>query len=102
MIGGDLDLDACGAVGIVSGLDPKSSSALSVRSGPGRQFEAIDKLASGTRIWLCDHQGRWVGIVYGPDGQDCGVSTSSPRRRPYAGPCAAGWVFEKYVALVAG
>jgi hypothetical protein len=102
MIGGEPDLDACGAVGVVSGLDSKPASTLSVRSGPGSQFEAIDRLSSGTRIWLCEHQGRWVGIVYGPDGQDCGIATSSQRRRPYTGPCTAGWVFDKYVTLVAG
>ena len=102
MIGGERDLDACGAVGVVSGLDPKPANTLSVRSGPGSQFAQIDKLTSGTRVWLCDHKGRWLGVVYGPDGQDCGVSTPSDRRRPYTGPCASGWVFDKYVSLLAG
>jgi hypothetical protein len=102
MIGGERDLDACGAVGVVSGLDPKPASTLSVRSGPGPQFDRIDRLTSGTRVWLCDRKGPWVGVVYGPDGQDCGVSRPIDRRRPYTGPCASGWVFDKYVSLLAG
>jgi hypothetical protein len=102
MIGGERDLDACSAVGVVSGLDPKPTSTLAVRSGPGLQFARIDRLASGTRVWLCDPQGDWVGIVYGRADQDCGVSTPSAQRRPYTGPCAAGWVFHKYISLLAG
>src|SRR5215475_3366497 len=63
MIGGEHDLDACGAVGVVAGLDSKPASTLSVRSGPGFQFDRIDRLTSGTRVWLCDHQSHWVGVV---------------------------------------
>ena len=102
MIGGERDLDACGTVGIVSGLNSKSASTLSVRAGPGSHFDWIDRLTSGTRVWLCDHKGHWVGIVYGPHGQDCGVSTPYDKRRPYTGPCASGWVLAKYISLLAG
>lgn len=102
MIGGEHDLDACGAVGVVSGLAPKPTSTLAVRSGPGPQFDRIDRLTSGSRVWLCDHKGRWLGVVYGLDGQDCGVSTPSERRQPYTGPCASGWVFDQYVSPLAG
>src|SRR5215475_645071 len=102
MIGGERDLDACGAVGVVSGLDAKAASTVAVRSGPGRQFERIARLTAGTRVWLCDHKGHWIGVVYGPNDQDCGVSTPYDKRRPYTGPCAANWVFAKYVSLLAG
>ena len=102
MIGGEADLDACGTVGTVSGLKPTRGNTLSVRSGPGREQDRIDGLAPGTRVWLCDRQGSWLGVVYGPPGADCGVSTPRAVRRPYRGPCSSGWVYESYVELLAG
>jgi hypothetical protein len=102
MVGGEADLDACGAVGTVSGLKPTGGNSLSVRSGPGREQNRIDGLAPGTRVWLCDRQGAWLGVVYGPPGRECGVSTPSAIRRPYEGPCSSGWVHERYVELLAG
>jgi hypothetical protein len=102
MIGGEADLDACGAVGTVSGLKPTPGNTLSVRSGPGREQTRIDGLAPGTRVWLCDRRGPWLGVVYGPPRADCGVSTPRPVRQPYRGPCSSGWVHESYVELFAG
>jgi hypothetical protein len=102
MIGGEADLDACGAVGTVSGLKPTPGNTLAVRSGPGREQDRIDSLPQGTRLWLCDRQGPWLGVVYGPPGADCGVSTPRPVRQPYRGPCSSGWVHESYVELLAG
>ena len=57
MVGGEADLDACDAVGTVSGLKPTRGNTLSVRSGPGREHNRIDGLAPGTRVWLCDRKG---------------------------------------------
>jgi hypothetical protein len=102
MIGGDANLDACGAVGTVSGLKPTAGNTLSVRSGPGPEQERIDRLARGTRVWLCDRRGPWLGVVYGPPGVDCVVSTPRAVRQSYRAPCSSGWVHERYVELLAG
>ena len=104
MVGGEADLDACGSIGAVVGLDPNGDNFLAVRTGPGTQFDQIDSLYTGDQIHLCDRQGAWLGIVYqggGPAG-DCGVATPVADRTPYAGGCNSGWVFEEYVQLVAG
>jgi hypothetical protein len=101
MVGGELHLDACGAVGVVSGLKPRPGNTLSVRSGPGHNYSRIDGLASGTRVWLCDRNGDWLGVIYDLAGSGCGVSTPS-KRRAYEGPCSSGWVHAKYVELTAG
>ena len=102
MIGGEAELDACGAIGAVSNLKPEPGNTLSVRSGPGLQFDRIDGLAPGTRVWLCDRQGDWLGIVYPAASADCGVTTQSAARRPYGGPCLSGWVYDRHVELLAG
>lgn len=101
MIGGDANFDACDALGTVSGLKSAPDNTLSVRSGPGRAFDRLDGLVAGTRVWLCDRKGDWVGVVYGPADR-CGVAMPSPERRAYAGPCASGWVHGRYVELTAG
>jgi hypothetical protein len=98
MIGGDPHLDACGGIGVVS----RVQSTVTVRTGPGLNFGAVDRLGPGTRVWLCDRKGRWLGVVYGPELKDCGVSTPTAARRSYSGTCASGWIFEKYIALLAG
>jgi hypothetical protein len=102
MIGGEPHLDACGAVGVVSGLRPTPGNTLSVRSGPGHEYNRIDGLALGTRVWLCDRNGDWLGVIYGLAGSGCGVSTPSAKRQAYHGPCSSGWVHKKYVDLIAG
>ncbi|MCP4316005.1 MAG: SH3 domain-containing protein [Hyphomicrobiales bacterium] len=86
----------CGA-GTVSGAD--SGNALSVRSGPGSGHGVIDKIKVGDRVWIFDENNGWFGIVYGTRNVNC-----SPIRanRPYDGPGKSGWVFGKYVTIVAG
>jgi hypothetical protein len=99
MIGGEPELDACGATGIVAGLKPVPGNVLSVRAGPGVEFTRIGELRPGDRVWLCDRKDGWLGIVYG---ENCGVSTPIAERAPYTGPCKAGWVSERYVEPEAG
>lgn len=102
-VGGEPDLDACGALGEVSGLDPAGDHFLSLRSGPGARYAELARLHTGQRLWLCEQRGAWLGVVFGQDeGTDCRVSSPSPGRRPYRGPCRSGWVHERYVTLLAG
>ncbi len=106
MVGGEADLDACGGFGVVEGLNPAGDGFLAVRSGPGTNYPKIGELHNGHEIYMCDEagSGKWHGIVFGkhPKAGDCGVSSPIAQLGPYAGPCFAGWVFHKYVRLIAG
>ncbi|MEO8161020.1 MAG: SH3 domain-containing protein [Arenimonas sp.] len=97
-VGGEGKGGACPLQGSVSGLG--RGSTLTVRSGPGTGFARLDRLASGTRVFLCDRAGDagWVGIVYSNDGRaDCGLSAPIAKPRAYAGACRAGWVRSSYL-----
>ena len=106
VIGGDPDfpdLDACGSSGEVVGLDPRGDGFLSVRSRPNGK--EIDRLFNDQYVYICADSGNWMGIVYPESGQDpgeCSVSTPWSTRKPYTGPCRYGWVFSKYIKLIAG
>ncbi|MEM1201544.1 MAG: integron [Pseudomonadota bacterium] len=101
-VGGEADLDACGGVGEVYRLNPDGDNFLAVRAGPGSAHRMTDKLHSKDLVFMCDESGAWIGIVYGPDGVDCGVGTPIADRQPYAGTCASGWVHSRYIKLIAG
>lgn len=102
MIGGEPAIDACGALGAVANLQPVPGNSLSVRVGPGLEFERVDQLAPGARLWLCDRSGPWLGVVYAAGAEDCGVASPVTPREPYRGACRSGWVHERYVELLAG
>ena len=86
-VGGDGE--ACPAQAAVA---VRGGAMLSVRSGPGTVFQRLDRLANGTRVFVCDRSGErgWVGIVYGPG--DCGLSAPISPPRAYSGACHSGWV----------
>lgn len=93
MVGGDRKTAACPVSGNIVGL--KAGSSLTVRAGPGTGHARRDRLANGRRVFVCDGSAdqAWLGIVYPTrDGQDCGVDQPIKKARPYAAPCAAGWV----------
>ena len=100
------ELDACVAVGRVTGLDPEGDNYLAVRARPHLSGHENDRLDPATLVWLCDKDGDWQGIVY-PHGAyqdlgDCRVSSPVTAPEPYGGPCRQGWVLAKYLDLVAG
>ncbi|MCP5082458.1 MAG: integron [Alphaproteobacteria bacterium] len=101
-VGGEIDLVACGSEGEVYRLNPDGDNFLAVRIGPGSAHPMKDKLTSKTQVYMCDQNGAWVGIVYGPDDADCGVSSPIAERQSYAGACASGWVHGRYIKLIAG
>lgn len=102
MVGGEAELDACGGVGEVRGLNPRGDGFLAVRAGPGGKFPMIDRLYNGNRVYFCDKRGDWIGIVYGDPKQDCGVASPLPKRQSYKGPCQSGWAYRKWLVLIAG
>lgn len=94
--------DACGSWGEVFNLNPNGDNYLSVRDRPSSSGRELDRLGPSTGVAMCTQRGRWIGIVYSKSGQDCGVSTPVLSPRGYTGPCRSGWVFNKYVRVIAG
>ncbi|MGI9480371.1 MAG: integron [Hyphomicrobiaceae bacterium] len=102
-VGGERNLDACGGVGVVVGLNPKGDNFLAVRSGPGSRYKMRDKLREGQMYFDCDAHGKWIGIVYSRNpNATCGVTSPIAKRQAYRGPCKSGWIFRKYTKLIAG
>lgn len=99
-IGGSDVEDACGSTGRVAVM--RAGGYLAVRGGPGILYPARDRLFPGRTLAICEERGDWIGVIYGPDGLDCAVSSPIRQRRHYAGPCRSGWVHRRYVELVAG
>lgn len=98
MMHADGDLDTC-AFGKVSGLNPNGDNFLAVRAGPGTSYAMIDKIHTDDEVWLFDQKGGWIGIVYGTNNVNCSPINADA---PYTGPGQTGWVFGKYITVVAG
>jgi hypothetical protein len=102
VIEADPNFDACGANGVVEGLDPSGDGFLAVRSGPGSKYREIDRLYNGAQVYLCNTRGKWLGVVYSKRGQDCNVMSPWVSTQPYTGPCKSGWAHENWIRLWAG
>lgn len=98
----DPPFDACGAKGVVNGLDPSGDGFLVVRDGPGTKYAEIGRLINGQEVYLCNEKGEWLGVVYSKQKQNCEVSTQRFSTQRYAGPCNSGWVHRNWVRLTAG
>jgi hypothetical protein len=103
MIGGETDLDACGSMGVVVGLNPQGDNFLAVRAGPGTHYAMMDRIGNRQQLALCDANGQWWGVVYSREpGQHCGIGSPQAERKAYAGPCSTGWVHRRHVRVEAG
>jgi hypothetical protein len=96
-------MDACGGIGQVTGLNPAGDNFLNLRSAPGLQGAVLERLGPGRRLIVCDEDdtGLWLGVIV-DDGLDCRIADRVPQRVAYRGPCRSGWVFARYVTLLAG
>ena len=100
MHGGYAYEDACASIGEIRGIDKYGDGFVSIRSGAGSKYSMKDKIhKNGTKVIICDNHGKWIGIVYG---EDCGTSSPIVKKQPYKGSCKSGWVYEKYIVLIAG
>ncbi len=100
---GGTQLDACGSIAEVKGLDPAGDNFLSVRSGPGATYREIDRLKTKDLIIICGGKGIWYAAIYPwSNKSDCNVGTPWPKRAPYTGPCKSGWIHSKFVEIIAG
>jgi hypothetical protein len=105
MVGSDDNLDACSALGMVSGLKSRQDSFLAVRAGPDKRFAMIDRLKAGQKVFICrtSEDGKWYGVVYSRNSaEDCGVTSPINPARPYNGKCKSGWVNAHWIKLLAG
>lgn len=94
----DGDFDTC-ALGQVSGLKADGDGFLAVRSGPGSGFAQIGELRNGDRVWLYDANDGWHGIVFDVEEVTCDPITQD---RPVETDGKKGWVFGKWIELLAG
>lgn len=103
MVGGDATLDACSAVGVVSGLKPVAGNFLALRAAGNANSKMIAKLENGQQLFICEEKSDWIGVVV-PNEKDanCGVTSPIAQQGSYTGDCASGWVYRKYVELLAG
>lgn len=103
-VGGEADLDACGAWSRIRKPQGAPAGPVEVRRGPGPQYAVVDRLPDGAQFFTCDSLNGWSGIVYPEPGTDvdCGVGTPIAQRGPYAGPCRSGWIPSEYEELIAG
>lgn len=96
---------ACNAAGTTRNLG--AGESLPVRAAPFQTAAAAGALPAGSRFFICSrsHDQKWMGVVYDESGtlaQSCGVSAPVTARRPYDGPCKAGWVASAFVKLISG
>ena len=100
---GGTQLDACGSIAAVKGLDPAGDNFLSVRSGPGAAYREIDRLKAKEHVIICGEKGVWYAAIYPwSNKNDCKVGTPWPKRAVYTGPCKSGWIHSKFVEIIAG
>jgi hypothetical protein len=93
--------------GVVHDLDPQGGF-LAVKSGPGLNYDRIDKLHNKSRVYIVGRRGDWYAVVYLDERTvDCNlpsedVSFTTFRGMPYTGPCRSGWVHRRWVHVIAG
>ena len=93
---------------VVTGLDPRGDGFLAVKSGPGLNYDRIDKLYNKSRVYVVGRRGDWYAVVYLDEKTvDCslpdeGTSFTTFRGMPYKGPCRSGWVHRRWVRVIAG
>mgnify|MGYP006308716507 FL=1 len=96
------EVDTC-SLAVIS--DPAPDGAVMVFPGDSTELDAVDYLADGKQVWICDgtEAGDMVGIVYSEEaGGDCEVSSPVEEDRYYVGPCSWGWVVSTWVQVEAG
>ena len=94
----DADFDTC-SLGQVTGLKVNGDGFLAVRSGPSSKFKKTDELYNGDKVWLFEERNGWYGVVYGVEELNCSpISKSRPLRKKGK----KGWIFGKWVKVIAG
>lgn len=72
-----------------------------LRSGPSHAYPVIAKLKAGHVVSGCDGTDFWEGIIDGQD-ETCSVGISVAKAQAYVGPCASGWIEQKFLTSIYG
>lgn len=92
-----IDPHSC-SIGAVRGLSP--SGRLSVRSGPQESYLRLGRLSNGDRVYVCNQNGRWLGIVYSRPNTVCHRTGSWAPNLPSN--CRSGWIHQHWVEILTG
>ena len=104
MVRAETELDACGSLAEVGGLNARGQNYLSLRRGPASTYGETDRLGSGTRVLVCEEREGWLGVLVVPQEgvHVCAVDQPARGGHAYRGRCRSGWVSQKYVRDLAG
>lgn len=99
MVGGNGEPQACTSAGVVKSAD--GMGGIHVRTGPSDEDLVFGFLPDGKKVWICDHQEQWVGVVYPDKDESCETDSPINPEHPYRGKCLAGWVQASDIKQVA-
>ena len=107
LVGGDAEVAACSSGGETITPAGSAETSVSVHNGPDGTYSALESIPVGSKGYICDRQGEWLGIVYSNDDKSelseaCGVEAPWPSRMPYSGPCRSGWVRASHFKQTSG
>ena len=80
---------------------PKASVLL--RTGPGRTFKQVGKLAPQQQVYICDERGDWYEVYYSDAKGPCGVPVL-PNGMPVeaARKCHSAWAEKRLIEVISG
>ena len=82
-------------------VDSTRGSYAIIRSGPGAQFNKIDRLHSGKDVYICDETEDWFKIFYGSNGP-CSSKSGKGLDLDKTKHCQSGWVEKKWIEVISG
>lgn len=94
------DMDACGTYAQTTAY--AGDIYVGVHDAPSWDTKERDRLEPGQGVAVCDKVDMWAGVIYSKTGEDCGTGSPVATEQPYRGPCAQGWVDERFVEMIAG
>lgn len=99
MVGGNGESLTCTSTAIVKSAD--GVGGIHVRTGPTDEDLIFGFLPDGESVWVCGHEGSWVGVVYSnPKGGSCETDSPLNPKQP-RGTCHSGWVRESDIKQAA-
>jgi hypothetical protein len=81
---------------------PGSEDSVIVRSGAGKEFRKIDRLHSGSAVYICDEGGDWFKISYSSPNGPCDSTRIKGLDVQKAKGCRSGWVEKRLIDVISG
>ncbi|MDD3495184.1 MAG: hypothetical protein PHU11_04765 [Dysgonamonadaceae bacterium] len=86
----------------VKGVNKGNDQFLMVRSKPNEKAGSLDKLHENDTLWICDWNQDWYGIIYGKGCSPNSIATEKRKFYQDTAECHTGWVFSRYIEILAG